>query len=296
MDPIAASAGSFTARVTADGGPTGFEVAYTSMAVVRGASRQEIPTGDGLGAVALCHLDGRVLGYGTLTIEDFGWYASQVDGRPADDGPPMERLAAVGLALVLPLDAMPAEVRDAFLGEMIDADLVDAARMTDRALAEANAEHGAHDHDHTDHCDTCAVRSVHAQIDDLVATVGHAVIVTPDSPGEVSYTVGLADAGWPELAMSGIPSRSIEILNAVVSRLRGGELRPVAGMTVDKAMSVDLRLRAVDSTRIGGAARIRAEARGAAQPAFLQVTWPDADGYHPDEREYDDIHLPQALL
>jgi len=295
MEPIEASKGRFTARETGDGAPSAFVVDKRSLTVVRGAARQEIVHEHGLGGVALCALDGRVLGYGTLAIEDLPPFVSDLDGGSEPSSTPLTRLAELGYGLVLPLDAMPPEVRDRFLAARVDPGLVDAARMTDEAIAEA-AGHYGHDHDHTDDCAVCGVREVNDQIDRLVGSVGHAVIVTPESDGQASYTVGLAEAGWPELAMSGIPSRAIQIVNAVVETLRAGERRPSAGMTIAKAMSVELKLRAVESGRIGGAARMRAQSKGGADPEFLQILWPDADGYYPDEPEYDDVNLPQRLL
>lgn len=122
------------------------------------------------------------------------------------------------------------------------------------------------------------------------------MILVPDEKRQISYTAGLSDGGWCELAMSGIPGQALMILNEVVGVLRASDRRPADGMIVEKAVSVPLKLRKVRDTSIGPVARSREEKAGRKRPNFIQVLWPDADGYYPDQMEYDDINLPQELL
>lgn len=288
----------FTPRETGNGTPASFDVQTDHMLITRGASTQRIETDDGLGAIALCTTAGEVLGYGTVAIDEL---AALADAMGCDTTPgrsALERLAASGLALVLPLDAMPGEVRDLFLAESVDPGLVDMGRLTDQSIAQAQGHHDHPGHIHLagEECDACVVEAIERQVEEAIAQSGHAVIVIPDGEGQVSYTVGLAEAGWPELVMSGIPGHATLVLNGVVRVLRESERRPKAGMRIDKAISVPVRLRAVDGAGLAPIARKRAQRMGQAAPELLQVTWPDADGYHPGDRRYDDVNLPQALL
>lgn len=306
IDVEAATGGRFLPRRTAAGTPIALRVEGARLTIEReGGEIQTIDCLTGLGGVALCGDDGSVLGFGTLDIGDLAALADDVDGHLGKtSGPPLARLAEHGLRLVLPLDGMPAQVLGLFQLESIGPDLVADAAITDAHVADA-ARHD-HDHDHDGECRTCArdaVEDVRTLVDDQIARHGHAVVgVTggADVPAH-SYTVGLADVGWPELVLVGMAGEQGRmILNAAVHALRSADRRPQPGLIVDDAVSVPLMLHAVGSsaarwTRVAADRRIRLGKPIDGHDA-VQVLWPDASGRFPTDDDYDGGGLPMQVV
>jgi hypothetical protein len=311
MDIRMATGDRFEPRITDGGRPVGFETDGDMILIrrERGAP-QKVDTQVGLGLVALCSHDGAVLGYGTMDVPDLEALADDVDAALGGlDGTPLQRLAGHDLVMVLPLDAMPAPLRDMFLEERVPTALVIDAGLTDEILGDAATEHH-HDHDHgTDaDCAACAAEGglddVRDQIERIVGAMGHAVVSVPpskDSPG-VSYSVGLVDTGWPELVVTGlVGDQGILVVNAAVTALRKGERIPRDGLVVEGAISVPLRLRSIDADsgrRMTSAASDRHARMGGRPEAYraMQLLWPDASGRFPDETGYDGRGLPDQVL
>lgn len=307
--------GLFTPRITSEGVPVSFRADGDALVVVRErGSDQTIDCTHGLGAVALCRWNGDVLGYGSIDISQIGMIAESMDeqlGRT--DGRPLERLATHGFHLVLPIDAMPPEIRDRLLEERIDPDFVAEASLDDDLIEELMEEgHHDHHHDHGAECQHCAsgdeqdsaMERLRAQIETMVSELGHAVImVMPDAgTAAFSYTIGLGEAGWPEIVMTGIQGeQSREILNQAVKWLRRRETAPRDGMVLADAVNVPLRLRSVTVGHGHRYAKIAAERhvhKGMPPEEFqvLQLLWPDVSGLYPDQEGYDGTGLPPQKL
>ena len=317
IDIEAATGGRFQPRITSEGRPIGFVVEDGGVVVVReGGSSQRIDGAAGIGLVAACATDGRVLGYGTLGIHDIPALAADADaalGRSV--GRDLERLASHGLLLAAPIDAMPDAMRDMFLAETVPTRLLADVAIDDDVVGDALADtphhghHHHHDHEHHHHdgteCAACSspagLDGVRNDVERMIARSGHAVITVPPAPGGVglTYSVGLLPSGMPELLLTGIVGKQgVMILNEVVRVLRASGAVPTDGGTVEKAVNVPLRLRVIDADAARAYMRMASERHGR-QEEFraLQVMWPDASGTFPDEEGYDGHGLPpQALV
>lgn len=313
IDIAAATGGRFAPRTTEHGPPRGFEVEEDVLTVLRGSDRQAIDCATGLGPTAVCRSDGTVLGYGAMDANDLSDVADAADavlGTTA--GRPLERLAAHDLRFVLPLDAMPGDIRDALLRESVDPAFVEDAALTDDLIEEIMSE-SDHDHAHGpgETCATCgdpdpagAMQRVREKVEANIRSAGHAVMMImpgPDAPA-FAYTVGLGDAGWPDMVLSGIHGdQSRMILNEAVSWLRHREIRPADGMLIEGAVSVPLRLRALDGVSGHAHARLAGERHVRLGLDFddfhvLQLLWPDRSGRFPDQPGYDGTGLPPQTL
>lgn len=304
--------GRFLDRVTGDGAASSFEVDGRMFTIQRGDAKQVIDCDTGMGAMALCRTDGSVLGYGTVEIEDLEDLANSIDrewGARNPAGSPLARILTHGIVVVAPLDDVPAKIRDLFLEPVAPVDVVMALALSDDLIRHAMDEgrrqrdhdHGK-DHDHDGHgaATPDTMDATRARIDGFIRDIGHAVItIAPDENGDTrSYTVGLAENGWPELVLSNLGMQGQTILNAVVTWLRSKERRPTHGLLITQAMSVPLRLRRIDN--VEGLARVASERlkrTGSALPfELMQVMWPDEQGRFADERGYDERRLPQHVL
>ncbi|AXK43906.1 DUF4262 domain-containing protein [Erythrobacter aureus] len=177
-----------------------------------------------------------------------------------------------------------------------------------------------HDHNHDDDhdCPVCsspdreeAMEEFIEQLDEKVAAHGHAVLfIAGDSPSETfSYTVGLAELGWPELVLYSLgPDTARMMLNLVIDRIKTLDLQPEAGMTVEKALNVPVQLGLIAEDKLAShlvLATKRAQAKGHGDitntsdgPSVtgLQLIWPDPAGRLPTDAEYDHQNFPQPLL
>lgn len=315
IDITAATGGRFLPRVTDAGEPTAFGRGDGERFLIhRGTSVQTIECSTGVGAAVLCTVEGEVLGYGNFEITELPEIADGVDAQlGVMSGRPLERLARHGLRLVLPIDIMPADIRDPILGEFIDPDFVLDAALDDDMIEDILEDGGnaAHHHDHEGHCAICdgddpaaGKDEIHAQVETIIGSAGHAVIMVQpdDETSGHAYSVGLGDAGWPELVISGIyGDQGRQILNRSIEWLRRREMAPTSGLSIPDAVSVPLRLRAVSVPEGRAHARIAAERLGMTgrSPdglAVLQVLWPDVSGRFPDEPGYDGTGLPPQVL
>lgn len=315
MDIGKLTAGRFEPRITDEGAPVAFRRKGDLIVVVREKGKnQTVNTETGIGLVAACRRGGDVLGYGTLDLDDLATIADAVDGLLGPkSGTALERLAQHDILLAAPLDAMPAELRDMFLAGMVPSGLVADTAIDDEIVGIAMSggeDHSGHDHHHHRHGEECAACSspdsmdeVRMRVEQMIADSGHAVISVPPSEEHagMTYSIGLIDGGWPELLITGIVgNQGVMIINAVVEKLRCGDSRPTAGMTIEQAVSVPLRLRAVDIRDSGPYARVARERHhrtGSAIPfEAIQILWPDAAGRFPDEDGYDGRGLPHQVL
>jgi len=204
---------------------------------------------------------------------------------------------------VAPLDGMPDAVRGLFLLENVGPALVADAGLDDALLDEVRMQHD-HDHAPGSECAACAADGdmdvVRQHVESNVAQWGHAVIgVMPaaDAAGS-SYTVGLADRGWPELLLTGITGdQGRGMLNAVVDRLKTSDQRPADGLMLIDVMNVPLRLRTVETaagrkwTKVASDRHVRG-GNQADTHRVVQVLWPDRAGIFPDDDRYDGVGLP----
>lgn len=101
--------------------------------------------------------------------------------------------------------------------------------------------------------------------------------VFPTEPGDVwlAYTVGLTDAGLPELFMAGLSGGQLHgLLNALAARHIAREI--VAGATVRGVGSVPLRVIGAPRAPIGFARQLYG-----VRASAVQVVWPDDEGRWP---------------
>lgn len=145
------------------------------------------------------------------------------------------------------------------------------------------------------------IQGVVAKMDTIIASNGHAVLAIDHGGSVVAYTVGLAEAGWPEFVMTGLPYEvSLDLLNDAVRLMRGRERPAAAGEVMEKVASFPLRVRRLEghpATALkGAAARLRTAGLDPSGLQALQITWPDTDGHHPDDTEYDPRYAQQILL
>lgn len=127
-------------------------------------------------------------------------------------------------------------------------------------------------------------------------------ILGDDPENTFTYTVGLSDVHWPELIIFGIePNNALSIINSVVSHLRSTETRPTAGMVIDKALSVPVKLGAIPHDEVLEHFKValrRANEKGSNDEAIagLQIVWPDTAGLFPGDDGYDSENFPQKVL
>lgn len=141
---------------------------------------------------------------------------------------------------------------------------------------------------------TAYLRLMRQRIDQHGAVVQH---VLPAFGGDLgySYTLGLTDAGLPELWIGGLrPSRSEALLlDAARMALEEGGIAPG-----------ELRLAWSTPFRVRGPVAVEEAAPFVAQQVWphpyvvsvMQVCWPDTAGRFPDDDGYDEARFPQQLL
>lgn len=111
------------------------------------------------------------------------------------------------------------------------------------------------------------------------------VIPSPTSPG-FNYTIGLTEAGLPELLISGLDLRiGCGLLNLVARRHAGAELKP--GDVVDDILADGLKLRVREATigdHIQQALNYYNDPHNRhGRVRLLQLVWPDENGAYPGE-------------
>lgn len=122
------------------------------------------------------------------------------------------------------------------------------------------------------------------KIESLIAKHGHAVIATPIEVGDaqtwMAYTVGLSDAGLPEIAMFGVPQEYAQpILNEAARRLCAGSLplhAPIAGIATMPLVFKPMRPAAAEERLLVATGR-------RSDVSALQAVWPDEAGKFPWE-------------
>jgi hypothetical protein len=106
------------------------------------------------------------------------------------------------------------------------------------------------------------------------------------------YTTGLTDRGWPELVMYGLDAHSMHgVVKNVIDHCIVTDEAPRAGMQLNEILGsgLPLRLRGVLDGEFGITEeyyKLKALDGEAAEPEYLQVVWPDAEGTFPGERNF----------
>lgn len=121
-----------------------------------------------------------------------------------------------------------------------------------------------------------------------------------DPPGTIpfAYTIGLTDAGLPELIISwpGQPGMARDLLNNAA----GGHLKDEIqhGQILDYVANIPSRAIAADPHKaeiqqaynyVNDPDRVRDKIR------LIQILWPDANGRFPDEDGYNFVDFPQEM-
>lgn len=135
------------------------------------------------------------------------------------------------------------------------------------------------------------------RIDALVAEYGLAVVsVFPDMERglpPMSYSVGMADAGLPELVMTGIEARgSMVIINTIAAELRQRGADPAEGELLSDGIiagGFQARFRQLSQAEIAAnlfAASARAEAYDLPPIRAFQIVYQDESHRWPEDRGY----------
>lgn len=143
-------------------------------------------------------------------------------------------------------------------------------------------------------------------VDEKIRLYGHSTVsVLPGKEPDdfaYTYTVGMAEKGWPELILTSLHPKTGEmILVEVVKRLRHLNEVPEAGMIVEKALNVPIKLGAVSAIQIPKRFKIamnRVNQLGLPDEAVtaLQAIWPDTEGKFPGDPGYDRENFPQVIM
>jgi hypothetical protein len=135
------------------------------------------------------------------------------------------------------------------------------------------------------------------RMEEMVAQHGHmiqGVFGTDTEPGFV-YTIGLQDAGWPELIGVGIPYETGGlILNDLVQLCRKRERAPQLGEEFDQVSNLPLRLAACGEWAVHDylcQAVYRSERMERPAPTALQAIFSDKNGRFPEHPHYDHAYM-----
>ena len=124
-----------------------------------------------------------------------------------------------------------------------------------------------------------------AEIEATVKEHGHMIIMTEtEKRVPMAYTVGLAEAGLPELVCFGLQPKDADVLNPAADLLRKGELpldTPFKGFTKQA-----LVFKAVPPERGVGYVNW-ANARIGRPVKLIQMVWPDKAGQYPWSKKFD---------
>ena len=139
-------------------------------------------------------------------------------------------------------------------------------------------------------------------MEELILQYGHmvqGVFPTEDAPGpSFAYSVGLQDAGWPELIMVGVNiNTATVIINDTIRLYRAAEKKPTAGDCVEEVGNFPLYLATVSNSALHEylcQAVHRAERMGKPEPAALQIVIPDRAGVFPWQPGYDHAYMDPA--
>lgn len=139
-----------------------------------------------------------------------------------------------------------------------------------------------------------------AHVRSLIKAHGWAVqgVFDNDDPAKnFAYTVGLTEAGLPELWVATLsPVQGGALLNATVKTVLERFADVVSEGELDVEWSVPVRLRGPVS-----AEEAEANAATALYPhprvvSVMQVLWPDTEGRFPGDDGYDEVGFPQRVL
>jgi hypothetical protein len=124
------------------------------------------------------------------------------------------------------------------------------------------------------------------------------VLGSKESPS-FAYTIGLSDKGLPELLVAGLhPSKANYVLDLVGKGLIDQTFHGSDGETIDGVFTVPLKFRELHFQDVQnvmlGAIRYMADPK---KPmTFLQVLFPDANGYYPgDPQCQNEYSMMQSL-
>lgn len=155
--------------------------------------------------------------------------------------------------------------------------------------------------DHDPDCECCqdGMEAYLKKTEDNIRRFGHSVvgtwIETPDGNVNMAYTVGLADAGLPELIVFGLPPEAATpMLNASAERLRQGTLALDA--PVEEIGNLPMVFKAVEPS-VAQEHIIQANNRAGRELPAIQMIWPDPKGRFPWDPAFDTrFSLAQPLL
>ncbi len=135
-----------------------------------------------------------------------------------------------------------------------------------------------------------------ARLMGLIAQHGWAIQGVMSNP-PYSYTVGLADAGLPEVVVMGLDPRTSQVvLNEVARNLKSGALELVENSNFDEVFrSFPARFRKMDSVETADALKVAARIHGAV-PLAWQLIWPDPHGFFPGDPEVDETFVAMQNL
>ena len=145
-------------------------------------------------------------------------------------------------------------------------------------------------------CEACAQSDMGedefgAEIEATVKEHGHMIIMTEtEKRVPMAYTVGLAEAGLPELVCFGLQPKDAYVLNPAADLLRKGELpldTPFKGFTKQA-----LVFKAVPPERGVGYVNW-ANARAGLPVNLIQMVWPDKEGQYPWSAKFDNCFRAQ---
>lgn len=131
------------------------------------------------------------------------------------------------------------------------------------------------------------------RIDQAIAEHGHMVFgifpAEPTDPPPYAYTVGLVEAGWPELFVVGLqPQECAALIEAVIGHYRRNELKPRAGDLLTEIIpDYTLRIEATEHTPVLEDMTTQAHAHYDRPLTFCQVVWPDVESRFPDDPAFD---------
>lgn len=134
------------------------------------------------------------------------------------------------------------------------------------------------------------------QLGRLVAEHGWAIQGVMSNP-PYSYTVGLADAGLPEVVVMGLDPRTSQVvLNDVARNLKNGELVLSEERDFDEVFrSFPARFRRLSAQEAAAALKVATTYHGSVPQAW-QLVWPDPHGFFPGDSEVDETFVAMQNL
>ena len=135
--------------------------------------------------------------------------------------------------------------------------------------------------------DPTSIEAILQMIDETADRGGWFVLTHESDDGRLggyrSYTAGLAERGWPELAVTGLErDQAAHLLNEIVKAYRTFDAVPVAGSEMHlEAYRRTFAMRTVGDAEKAVRMAVPRARRRSVPIAALQVLWPDPDGNLP---------------